>query len=137
MKGQYLAVETVFTFGLGLIVAIGVITLFHQYRVGVMDGSQEEQAEMVSSQVLMALNSLKSVDEPGSSGSGSYSIDLPDNVAGKSYSIRMSDELVVKSGNSIYRTEIDGFNGYNMVGSVRGGDITVFKEQDKFLLRAQ
>jgi hypothetical protein len=137
LKGQYLAVETVFTFGLGLMVAIGVIALFHQYRMGVMDNAEADQAEMVSSQVLLALNALEEVDEGGDMGGGRYEVDLPDTIAGKSYSIRLDDNLTVTVGSQDYRTGLNGFSGYSFEGGVSGGDVTVFKEQDKFMLRAQ
>jgi hypothetical protein len=136
LKGQYLAVETVFTFGLGLMVAIGVIALFHQYRIGVMDNAEADQVELISSQVLLALNALEEVDD-SSMGDGRYQIDLPDTIAGQSYSIQLRDGLTVTVGGQDYRTGLDGFTGYEFEGGVSGGDVTVFKEQDKFMLRAQ
>jgi hypothetical protein len=137
LKGQYLAVETVFTFGLGLIVAIGVIALFHQYRMGIMDDAEPDQVELVSSELLIAMNSLEELDEDGKYGSGRYQLDLPDTIAGRSYSIRMGENLSIQVGGEEYRTELDSFQGYRFEGGVSGGDVTVFKDQNNFTLRAQ
>lgn len=136
MKGQYLAVETVFTFGLGLMVAIGVIGLFHQYRTGTLSQVSPYQAEEVSSKVAIAMNTLKETDED-ERGSGSYSVNLPEKLAGEKYNVRVDgSRVIVRSGIEVYKQEMAGFNDYNLSGGVDGGDATVFKIDNQFILRA-
>jgi hypothetical protein len=137
LKGQYLAVETVFTFGLGLMLAIGVITLFDQYKSEVLSSAEPEQAEMVQTELLLAMDSLKEADESGEVGSGRYKVDLPDTLAGKSYFIRFDDGLLVEAGDESYSMNPNGFTGYDLQGSVEGGDVTIFKQGNNFTLRAQ
>lgn len=137
MKGQYLAVETVFTFGLGLMVAIGVITLFHEYRMGVMDDAEPDQVEMVASKIASGMNALKEVDET-ENGSGRYQVDLPETISGRSYSMRLDgSELVLRVGREPYRKNLVGFSNYDLIGGASGGDITVFKEKNQFELRVR
>lgn len=136
MKGQYLAVETVFTFGLGLMVAIGVIVLFDDYRSGVMSSAEPEQVVMIRSEVLLAMDALREVDEEGS-GSGSYQVDLPDNVAGSRYSLNLGNSLRVNVGSEVYELDLTGYDDYNLDGGAPGGDITIFKRGNNFTLRAQ
>ncbi|MFB6099773.1 MAG: hypothetical protein ABEK16_00735 [Candidatus Nanohalobium sp.] len=136
MKGQYLAVETVFTFGLGLMLAVGVITLFNQYKAGLLSEVEPEQAEMVQSEVLVALNALREVDESGKVGEGRYSVDLPQTLAGSSYNLRLGSELVVGVNGRTYSMDVKGFRGYRLKGAARGGDVTIFKRGKNITLRA-
>ena len=137
LKGQYLAVETVFTFGLGLMVAIGVITLFDNYKTEVLTASEANQVEIINSEILLAMDAFKQVDEGGKIGNGRYQVDLPDNIAGKSYFVKLEDRLVIEVGSESYSTKPEGFDGYNLRGSVEGGDLTIFKEGNNFTVRAQ
>lgn len=136
MKGQYLAVETVFTFGLGLLVAIGIITLFDQYRIGAMESAEPDQVDVINSEILYAMETLKHVDEDGRSGSGRIDLDLPDDLAGKSYSLRLNNNLTVLVGSEQYEVPVRGFTGYDLSGGAPGGDVTVFKENKEFILGA-
>jgi hypothetical protein len=135
LKGQNLAVETILVFGLGLIVAIGVIGIFHQYRMGVMENAEPEQVEMVSSRVLLAMESLREIDDK-KNGTGSYNLDLPDRIAGNQYTLSLGENITVSVRGKSYETRIVGLNGYDMSGRVSGGDITVFKDENKYELRA-
>lgn len=128
--------ETVFTFGLGLLVAIGVITLFHQYRIGALEGAEPNQVDVINSEILYAMETLKHVDEDGKSGSGRIDVDLPNSLAGKSYSLRLSDNLTVLVASEEYEVPVRGFTGYDLSGGAPGGDVTVFKEDNEFILRA-
>lgn len=136
MKGQYLAVETVFTFGLGLMVAIGVIVLFDEYRISVMDEAEPQQVDYIQAEVLNSLEALREIDE-SQKGSGNIKLDLPRTLAGKDYSIDMNRRLVINVQNRKYRSKLKGFQDYEFEGGASGGDITIFKNEDQYTMRAR
>lgn len=137
MKGQYLAVETVFTFGLGLIVAIGIITLFNQYKTDVLAGAEPHQVDMIQSEIGLALDTLREADGSLKNSSGRYTMELPDNIAGKSYTIDMEKPLVINVGDKTYKRNLTGYKYYNLKGGASGGDLTIFKQGNNFTMRAQ
>ncbi len=137
MKGQYLAVETVFTFGLGLLVAVGMITLFNQYKVEVISSAEPHQVEVIQSEILLSMNTLRQVDVQGKNGSGRLVVDLPSRLAGKSYSVELDRGIVVNVDQESNRMNLTGFRSYNLEGSAEGGDITIFKRGNNFTLRAR
>lgn len=63
-------------------------------------------------------------------------MDLPDNLAGKSYSIRLNDNITVLVSSEQYEVPVRGFKSYDLSGGAPGGDVTVFKEGNEFILRA-
>lgn len=135
MKGQFFAVETVLTFALGIIVAIGVIVIFHQYRLGAMERVESDQADIVHSRVFLEMEQLKGFDEKGKLGSASIDFVLPDEISGEDYSISLGDNLTIFVRGSRYAMPVHGFQNYSLDGEATGGDVTVFKEQDQIKLR--
>ena len=136
MKGQYLAVETVFVFGLGLMVAIGVITLFNQFRMGVLDDAEPQQAQIINSHIRDALNTLKQSDKGTKYSTAVYDVELPDKLAGSDYTIQLTSEAtVITVGGDSYRRSLNGLNDYSVSGSARGGDVTVFKQGTQLEIR--
>ncbi len=131
MKGQYIAVESVLTFGLGLILALGTITAFANYREGLLDTAREHQVNMVESELADAIYSLEGVD------SGHISVDLPGNIANGDYRVVLSDGIIVAFPQRDFRTTLHGLeNQYSFSGSVEGGPVKVYKNEDQFTLRA-
>ena len=138
MKGQYLAVETVFVFGLGLMAAIGVITLFNQFKIGVLEDAEPQQAEIVSSKIENAMRGLSSVDGSDEDSTGYYRVDLPERIAGSDYSINMRNRKVILDvGSESYTRSVEGLNQYTLTGSASGGDVTVFKQRNQLGVRAR
>ena len=138
MKGQYLAVETVFVFGLGLMVAIGVITLFNQFKIGVLDDAQPKQADIINSQIETALVTVKNIDDSSRTSKASYRVDLTSTLSGSDYSVNAENEtVVIRSDGDAFRNPIQGFKGYDITGSSRGGDITVFKQGTQLEIRSR
>ncbi|MFB6291917.1 MAG: hypothetical protein ABEI58_00825 [Candidatus Nanohaloarchaea archaeon] len=131
MKGQYLAVESVLTFGMGLILALGTITAFANYRDGLMEKARERQVNMVESELAEAVYSLKGAD------SGHMSVDLPKTIGNGEYSVVFSDGIVVTFPQREFRTDLHGLdNRYSFSGSVDGGPVKVYKNGNQFTLRA-
>ena len=138
LKGQYLAVETVFVFGLGIMVAIGVIGIFNQFQSGVLDRAEPQHVELVSSKIETGVRSLSYADTDTAYSSGYRQIDLPQRVAGRSYSIELDGgEIVLRVEDDTYRESFSGLNSYDFSGSSGGGDVTVFKEGRQYTLRSR
>jgi hypothetical protein len=137
LKGQYLAVETVFTFGLGVIVAVGIITLFNQYKFEVLSGAEDDQVEMVHSEILTGMSALKEADSGSSYGYGRYDVQLPERIAGNKYTMDVDEGLEVKvSDSESYKLNFTGFSGYRISGDAEGGDVTILKRGNNFTVRA-
>jgi hypothetical protein len=137
VKGQYLAVETAFTFGLGLMVAIGVIGLFQQYSTSSMDGLEEKQVKIASSEILNNMRSLKQVDSTIESGSGLIRFDIPERIGGKPYTVRFGNNLSFIVGEEVYYRDLREFRAFDLEGSVDGGEVTILKDQNNFKLRSR
>lgn len=124
MKGQYLAVESVFTFGLGLILAIGVIGAFETYSSGVYEVSEEVQASMIQNRILESFNVLQAVE-----GSGEVNLNLPDTVGSQDYRINANDDLVIEAGSVEYESKVP------VSGTVAGsgsGEIRITKSGNSY-----
>lgn len=115
--------------------AIGVITLFNGYRAGALDSVEPEQAEIISSELKLGLNTVVQTNS-SSGGSFYYEEELPDRVAGNEYVLSLEDDsIVLDVGSSTYTTPLSGFTGYDLSGSVRGGEVTIFKRGNNIRLR--
>ncbi len=126
MKGQYLAVESVFTFGLGLLLAIGVIAGFETYSSGIYDASEEVQATMIQNRVLETFNVLQTVE-----GSAEIKMDLPETAGSRDYRIEASDDIVVITDTAEYERNLA------VDGSVSGsgsGEIRIVKSGNNYEL---
>ncbi len=124
MKGQYLAVESVLTFGLGLVLAIGVISAFETYSSGIYDVSEDVQASMIQNEVLEAFNVLQAVE-----GSAEVELDLPESAGSRDYRIEASEELAVVTDSNRYERVLA------MDEPVRGsgsGEIRIVKSGDSY-----
>lgn len=128
MKGQYLAIESVLTLGIGLALATGTITIFNDYKQDVLATGEEKQAVTVSSRVQSAFNNLKG------STRGEVEIELPEELGGKNYQVTATDRLIIDSREGTYTYELPS-SSYNYSGSVTGGSVKVFKREDQFILR--
>ncbi len=131
MKGQYLAIESVMALGMGLVIAIGTVSIFTSYRDGVMETGEQRQVDIVESELTDAVYSLSSVD------SGSTEIELPGKIAGKDYTTAFQDGLVVKVGTYTYKTDLGDLEySHSFRGSAEGGSVKIFKRGNEFTLRA-
>lgn len=130
MKGQYLAVETVLTFGMGLMVAIGVISVFGSYKSDIVSETQDKQARMINSEIRTAVFTLEQADN------GYIRLDLPNTLGGDSYRIALDDGVKVLTYTRTYGQDFNNLREYyNFSGTVNGGDVRLYKRDDKFILR--
>lgn len=97
-----MAVESVLTFGLGIIVATGIIGLFSNFSTNVFNTAEEAEAEAVKSEIKEAFNSLEVV-----SGTAHKDIDLPDTVSNSEYTILFSEnEIRLETRTSEYTSKL-------------------------------
>ena len=128
MKGQYLAIESVLTLGMGLAIATGTVTIFSDYRSQVLQTGENKQALTVNSRIQAAINDLKSSNE------GFRNVNLPSTIGGSDYRVAFTDEVIITTGDDVYRFDISE-SGYSFEGTVRGGPVKVFKSENKIELR--
>lgn len=122
MKGQNLAVETVFTVGLGIAVATGIVTVFNQYNTDVSDEAMQKQSQVTASEIKNSIYSLESAQ------TGEVSVDLPEEMGSNSYRIELGEDISIISNGVEKEYSLDGVNGrLEVSGSAPGGDVKLFK----------
>jgi len=133
-KGQYLALETVLSLGISIIVATSTVVLFDDYRGTVMEDINDRHSMEMESKIITSLNNLKHLD----SGS-SISLDLPDLPASDPYRVSLEDyRLVIESNRNSYTQEIANRDWIgSMRGSVTSTDVQLLKIEDEIVLRPE
>lgn len=133
-KGQYLALETVLSLGISIIVATSTVVLFDDYRGTVMEDINDRHSMEIESKIITSLNNLKHLD----SGS-SISLDLPDLPASDPYRVSLEDNrLVIESNRNSYTQEIASRDWIDsMRGSVTSTDVQILKIEDEIVLRPE
>jgi len=121
-----MAVETVLTFGLGLIAAVGIISVFDSYSSGVYDTAEETEARIVQEQVLDGMNSLRPVE-----GEAYKELSLPDKISNRNYQVVGEGELIVNVDGTEYSANIPVQD--SITGSA-SGDIRLSKTSQGFEL---
>jgi len=121
-----MAVETVLTFGLGLIAAAGIISVFDSYSSGVYDTAEKTEASIVQEQVLDGMNSLRPVE-----GEGYKQLSLPDKISNRDYQVVGREELIVNVEGNEYSANIPAQD--NITGSA-SGDVRLSKTSQGFEL---
>lgn len=134
-KGQNLAVESVATFGLTLVAAIGVVQIFGNVNNDVVSSAQDTQASIVADRVRSAVLQMSYSSEGAR---GHQQLDLPEEIGGKNYRIALENSrVIVFTENENYR---QNFNlakpEVNMRGSAEGGNVRVFKNSEGYVLRS-
>lgn len=130
-KGQYLAIETVLSLGISLVVATAVIGAFNNYRGSVIGDIEERHANIIHSEALTAIYNLKYLD----SGSA-ISLELPKPENGE-YTVSLQDETVfVGTSSEVYSKKIDGLNwASGFEGSTSNPEVRIMKLENQIVLR--
>ncbi|WEL19834.1 hypothetical protein [Candidatus Nanohalococcus occultus] len=122
MKGQNLAVETVFTVGLGIALATGVVTIFDQYQTSVSEDATEKQSQIVASELKSSMYSLEAVEN------GERSLDLPEELGSNEYTVEVDEDITIISNLREYSYPLNGLSARREVsGSATGGAVNIFK----------
>jgi hypothetical protein len=131
VKGQYLAIESVLTLGIGLAMAAGTIAMVNDYQSQLLNTNQAAQIDIIESKVINAVYTLESAD------SGEVTVNIPRRIGEETYRIAFNNGLKIRYDGETYS---NGFNNlehdYSFSGVSRGGPVKVFKKQDEYILRA-
>ncbi|MFB6145581.1 MAG: hypothetical protein ABEJ99_03685 [Candidatus Nanohaloarchaea archaeon] len=130
MKGQYLAIETMLTFGMGIMLAIGVVSVFGSYKSDVLSQTRDKQAQMITSEVRTAVFTLEQSD------SGYIMLDLPKTLGGSSYTLALDNGVKILTYTQNFNQSFDNLKSrYSFSGTTHGGDVKIYKRNNKFILR--
>lgn len=130
MKGQYLAVETTLTFGMGIALAIGTIAVFSGYSDQVENSAQEQESKIVKSKIQSALFKLKGVD------AGQTSVELPRRLGSTEYTVALDDDIKILTSDRTYSESFEALGtGYRLSGTADGGTVNIYKSGNNFTLR--
>ena len=126
-----MAIETVITFAMGIALAIGTISVFNSYRAQAMDTTTEKEAEIIQSEIENSIFHLERAS------SGTMEVDLPSDIGGSDYTVSLYEGVQIGLN---YRTIESNFTGlnqdYSFRGTVDGGTVKIYKNQDEFVLRS-
>ena len=132
MKGQFIAVEAVLSLGIGLMVALGLLTAFTTFQSSIMGDVTSSQVNAIQSEVSTALYSLSQVEN----GSAEIAVGLPDTLGDSPYQLDLDNgKLFVLTGGDEHVMAFENLNSsYNFSGSAGGGEVSILKEQNKMIL---
>lgn len=131
-KGQYLALETVLSLAISIIVATAVIATFDSYRNSVMEDIHERNAVEIQSEVLNSVYALKHLDT-----GSSLSLEFPE-ASGSEYTVSFEDrELKIDTGPEVFTREVTNTGwASELRGSVTTTDVQLIKlGNDEIVLR--
>lgn len=133
-KGQYMAVEYVMIFALGISVAIGTVTAFTALQDEVSDTSREAEIEVIQSELKTNIEHLKTYGEDSTV---SKNIQLPETIAGSSYDLQLeARQINIFINNREYNFQLNSADAdqYSYSGDVSGGQITLYKTNNEILI---
>jgi hypothetical protein len=84
-KGQYLVIQEVLVYGMGLFMLIGVLSTFTYMKNTIQDSIRETQLEVVSNTITNGLMELKDLDEPSQ-----VTLNVPAEITDKQYTVTTS-----------------------------------------------
>ncbi|WEL23239.1 hypothetical protein [Candidatus Nanohalovita haloferacivicina] len=132
MKGQFIAVEAVMSLGIGLIVALGILTAFTAFQGSIMDDVERAQINSVESEISVALMQIGSTNVSY----GEVSLDLPETLGDRSYQLNFENgSLYILSSGEQYRSTFENLNNtYRFTGSASGGEVSILKEGNNLII---
>lgn len=134
-KGQHLALESVATFGLTLIAAVGVVQMFGTVNDQIVDSAEDTQAQIVSDRIRSAIIQMSYSSE---NKRGYQQVDLPDQIGGNDYQVALEkDRIRVFTDDNNYEQTYNIMRpSNNMRGSAEGGTVRLFKNSEGLTLRS-
>lgn len=133
MKGQNLALESVATFGVTLVMAIGIVQIFGNVNDQVVESTKETQANVITDRLrttVLQMSHMKGSER------GYRRLDLPDRVGGQDYRLAIEeDKVILFTSNDNYQKKINIEGTSDVGGAVEGGEVRVFKDEQGFALR--
>lgn len=134
-KGQNLALESVATFGLTLVAALGVVQMFGEVNQGVVSTTEDTQAQVVSNKLRITLLEMESSSEKARE---YHQLDLPDKLGGKDYRIAFQqDEILIFTERQNFTKSINlGSTDIDLSGDTDGGSVRIYKINGDYSLRS-
>ena len=131
MKGQYLAIETTLTFGMGIAVAIGTISVFSGYTDDIEDSAKTQEAKIVKSKIQSSIFKLKGTDY------GRTAVELPEKLGTTEYTVALDDKINIITVDKTLSKSFEALSpGYEYSGTAKGGTVNIYKSGNKFTMRS-
>lgn len=132
MKGQFIAVEAVMSLGIGLLVALGILTAFTTFQGSIMDDVERAQVDEVQSKVAVAVMQIGHTNVS----SAQVEVSLPDSLGDASYQLNLDNgKLFVLSGGDEYVLTFENLNStYSFSGSASGGEVSILKDGNNLII---
>lgn len=127
-KGQYMAIESMLTFAMGLVLALGTITIFTTYRSNAMDNIERRQLVVTESRIAEAVKNLQQADR------GVKTLKLPEEIGGEEYTVSFQRGLRVITATDERHSLQHLSRKYSFSGTSHGGEIKIIKNQNNFTL---
>ncbi len=131
MKGQYLAIEAVLTFGMGLIIALGTITVFNNYQQDIMSSTQDKQETVIVTELTDTLLHLRGADR------AEKSLELPEDLGGSDYTVTFDEGVNILMEGQRREYKFNSLENFDFEGSVQGGEVKVYKRDNQFIIGAE
>lgn len=133
-KGQHLALESIATFGLTLIAAIGVVNMFNTVNNEIVEDTERTQAQVAGDRLKTAMIQMSYLSE----GERGYrELNLPNKIGGKDYTVALESSRVL-----VFTEQQNYPQPHNIVrpstdvrGSASGGNVRLYKNDQGFILR--
>lgn len=105
--GQYIIIEAVIIFTMGIFIAISLANIFGDFRKTSRLFSEENQAKLLTSFFLAKITEISNMEE------GYIEFEIPKNIAGSGYVVTMSDNKIgIISQNKAYISKFMGLESY-------------------------
>lgn len=108
-KGQYLIIEQMFVFGIGIMIAFSFLATFSDFERNIKSDSAAKQLRTYGRVV-----SYKIMDLTESGGEAKLDFEVPSELGGESYILKLSNGVVIRtaSNRSLYRTSLLGLENH-------------------------
>lgn len=133
-KGQHLALESIATFGLTLIAAIGVVNMFNTVNNEVVEDTERTEAQVAGDRLKTAMIQMSHLSEDER---GYRQLNLPEKIGGHDYTVALESDRVL-----VFTEQQNYPQPHNIVrpstdvrGSTSGGDVRLYKSEQGFVLR--
>jgi len=116
---------------MGVVIALGAITMFGNYKDDVLSTTRVEDTKSVGNNLKQAILDLQGVN-------GSTTLKLQERVGGQDYKVAINNKITILSGMENYTTSLNGMeNSYRFSGSAPGGPIKIYKRGKQYTLRPE
>ena len=126
-KGQFLSLEQMFLFTIGLIIAVSIFLAFSKITDNVRNMTDEDQMKEIGDMVLAGITNVFVSDTDYAS----LNMNIPKKISGKGYKVKIDGkEIIVELDEKETRIPLTGLNeSYNIGGEVFSSVETILIEK--------